>query len=498
MKTNNNHYLIILLTLVVSLGTSCKKNLDINDDPNKAPIEKATPYVLFPPAVLSTVGSIGSDGAVIGGIWSQYWTQSNASNQYKTIDAYNIQRTDYNNLYTQLFSGALQDYSLMLKLCDSLHDNNFGLMGTVMKAYSYQVLVDLYDQVPYQEAFGGLAQLQPKFDDGYSIYKWLLADIDKALAKDLTVPILDENLSRDMIFQGDMSKWVKFANTLKLKMYLRMVNAKPTEAADGVKAIINSGAPLLTDVDAVINNFKDQPGQDNPLYEANIRNLNTTTNIRASFTFLSWLKKNKDARIPKIFRAPGAARGVYNGINQGDFTSLSPVYNVAAIFRQSATDVAYLFSQAETLFMLAEAEERYFGGANAKSHYDAGVKAAFGQYSINITDSAYLKAGGAYEYPAAGTFPQKLEAIITQKWASFPGNHALEGFFEQNRTGYPKYSAVYSTEGSYIPGQLVYSRNGVTGVGKFPKRLVFPDVERSRNKNTPAEVPIYQKVWWAL
>lgn len=494
MKKYNYQY--ILLLLLVVLGSSCKKNLDINNDPNNPPLEKATPYVLFPPAVLSTISSIGTDGAVIGGIWAQYWTQSNASNQYKTIDAYNIQRADYNALYTQAFSGALEDYSVMLKLCDSLHDNNFGLMGTVMKAYTYQVLVDLYDQVPYQEAFGGLNQLQPKFDRGDSIYSWLLRDLDIALSKDLTVTILDENKAQDMIFKGDMDRWVKFANSLKLKMYLRMVNVSPALAREKIMALVDSDAKFLTDDMAGLSNFKDAPGQDNPLYEANIRSLNTTTNIRASYTMLSWLQQNKDPREKKIFRAPGAAGGVYYGINQGDFTSLLPTYNVSAIYRQTAVDTAYLLSRAEANFMLAEVEERYYGGANAKAYYDAGVTAAFEQYSLDATP--FLAAGGAYAYPTGGTFEQKLEAIIVQKWASFPGTHALEGFLEQNRTGYPKYSPVYSTDPGYIPGQLVYSRNGVTGAGKFPKRIVFPDVERSRNSNTPAEVPIYQKVWWAL
>jgi len=55
---------------------------------------------------------------------------------------------------------------------------------------------------------------------------------------------------------------------------------------------------------------------------------------------------------------------------------------------------------------------------------------------------------------------------------------------------------VYSTDLNYIPGQLVYSKNGVTS-GKFPKRLLWPDVERSRNTSTPTEVPLTTPVWWS-
>lgn len=82
-----------------------------------------------------------------------------------------------------------------------------------------------------------------------------------------------------------------------------------------------------------------------------------------------------------------------------------------------------------------------------------------------------------------------------QKWVSFAGLHSLEGFFEQERTGYSKTSALYSTDDKYIPGQLVYSKSGLIS-GLFPKRLVFSASSRNRNSNTPAEVPIATKVCW--
>ena len=76
-----------------------------------------------------------------------------------------------------------------------------------------------------------------------------------------------------------------------------------------------------------------------------------------------------------------------------------------------------------------------------------------------------------------------------------PKSHSLEAFFEHNRTGYPRYSAVYSNVAGYIPGQFVYPKNGVTN-GQFAKRLIFPDIERSKNPNTPPEEPVTKKVWW--
>ena len=112
---------------------------------------------------------------------------------------------------------------------------------------------------------------------------------------------------------------------------------------------------------------------------------------------------------------------------------------------------------------------------------------------------SFIKPGGAYEYPESTIMSENLEAIIVQKWVSFAyGVHFIEGWFERNRTGFPKTSPVYSSELSYVPGEFVISNNSVLGPGQFPKRLVYPDAERSTNPNTPAEVPITTPVWWGL
>jgi len=153
-------------------------------------------------------------------------------------------------------------------------------------------------------------------------------------------------------------------------------------------------------------------------------------------------------------------------------------------------------SAAESYFLQAEARERYFSGDGAKALYDNGVIAAFTDLGEN--GAPFIAAGGDYAYPS-GTTDQNIEAIITQKWASFAyGVHFIEGWFDRNRLTLPKSSPVYSTDPSYIPGQFVVSKNSVLPPGKYPKRFVFPDLEISTNPNTPAQVPITTPVWWGL
>lgn len=502
---------MILIALAAVTVSSCKKQFDINKDPDNPSLDQLTPKLVFPSAVASSAGRIGGDLAILGGIWAQFYTQNTTSNQYKNIDAFNMTKSDFGSTiisspWAELYSGALNDLSFTIKKASDAGDWTYVLLGTVIKAYTMQVLVDLYDQIPYSEAFQGINNLQPKFDDGYSVYKGLLAELDAALAKDFSASTNSspgaydllwpgtgatiEQQEADWVSNGNLQKWIRFANTLKLKMYLRMVYAKPAEAEAGIRAMYSANAEFLQE-NAWLNVFENAENKSNPLFEFNNRKLNTDANLKASVTFLSWLQTNGDPRIDNYFLFKTGSTNQYLGINQGDFLNPDPAFNNASKANISPTDPVDFISLAESHFLQAEALERFFGGAGAKAHYEDGVRESFARYGDN--PNALL--AGAYAYPSAGTFEQKLEAIITQKWASMPKSHSLEAFFERNRTGYPRTSLVYSTDPSYVPGRFVYPKNGVTN-GLFPKRLIFPDIERSKNPNTPPEEPVTKKVWW--
>ena len=234
-------------------------------------------------------------------------------------------------------------------------------MGTVMKAYTAEVLVDAYDAMPYTDALQGTANLEPKFDSGFAIYQALLTS-DSAVSLDFTAPSNSTpSAAQDPVFAGDPGSWVAFANTLELKMYLRMVNAQPTLAQAGITALINNGATFLTK-DAAFTTFTDNPGLENPFYEQNIRQQNTNSNLRASATFVSWLEANNDTnRLIAFFGS--SSPGV---VNQGDYHGGDPSYSLAAIFAQSSTDPVEYISTAESYFLQAEADVRFFGGANLR------------------------------------------------------------------------------------------------------------------------------------
>ena len=216
-----------LILLLLFIAGSCKKTLDINTDPNNPNLDQLSPKLVLPAAVSSAAARLGSDFAIIGGIWAGYYTQGTTSNQFKDIEDYNVSKTYGNTakgvVWVELYSDALNDFNFVISKAKEQEDWNYMLMGTVMKAYTMQVLVDLYDKIPYTEAFMGAANLQPHFDDGYTVYKGLLAELDTALGKNFSVSTNTAAGPADFIFPTateatwTIAPWIKFANTLKLK-----------------------------------------------------------------------------------------------------------------------------------------------------------------------------------------------------------------------------------------------------------------------------------------
>lgn len=462
------------------LFTACNSDLDINRDPDS--VSDVPLKSQMPAGIIGVIGAEGSYYALIGGFWSQYWTQSNSANQYKDIDGYIIGTGDYFAAWRNMYD-ALGDIRNVKRKALATSNWNYFLIATVMEVQASQVLTDFYGSVPYKEA-NNISILNPKYDTGEEIYDKMIQDLNLALSKNLSTSVGEAPGKDDLVFNGDLTKWTKFANTLKLKIYLRQIySSRSAIGIAGVQALLSSGVAFL-DVDAAITQFEDVANLSNPLYETDRRQLNVSTNLRKSTTLSSYLDINSDPRSAKYY-GPGVA------LNQGDFESQTPPASSVSVVILNATTPAYFMSKEESLFLQAEAQARY--GSNGETLYNAGVIENFKKYGLNA--SSFLT--GVYKYPTAGTLEQKIEAIITQKWISgFPGN-GFEAFFDKNRTGYPKTSLVKQTDPNYIPGQITYSIGGSTEGKKFPKRIVYPQEEKNTNTSAPALLKITEPVWWA-
>ncbi|MEI6695249.1 MAG: SusD/RagB family nutrient-binding outer membrane lipoprotein [Bacteroidota bacterium] len=499
LKYNKWMLLIMLFTFA-----SCEKDfMDVNHDPSRS--SESTVQLTFPAAVGSSAYVIGGYYQLLGGFWSQHWTQAIGAPQWREIDSYNLQTSDFDGRqWGEMYSGALNDYKYVRELAASKQNWSYYLMATAMQAYTYQVLVDLYDKIPFSEALQGASgNLTPKYDDGSVVYDGLIKMLNEALTHDYKTFKSATNPTAtavqpgtdDIIFAGDMDKWESFVNTLKLKIYLRQAYARPTVASAGIQAMYTANAPFLAE-DAKISIFASQQNKRNPAYETFIDRL--SGNVSMSQTIYSILDSVADPRLPLLIAKNAKSPAVYKCLVQGDYfnTTFPTGANISNLSTPVLTgvDPVYFFSKAESYFLQAEAIERYGVTGNAKTMYESGIDAAFAR--LGATGSAaFYAVGGKYEYPTAGVFEAKLERIIGQKWMAMVNNQGIEAFFEHNRTHYPRESAVPGTSAAYVKGQFTISVNSATG-SLYPKRLLFTESERRRNPNTPALESINKRVWW--
>jgi len=471
---------LVLTTLLIS---SCSTDLDINQDPDLLSPSQIPMENELPAAITGIGASAGSYFALIGGFWSQFWTQSAVANQYKYLDDYTLNPSQPINEggWASMYD-ALTDVRNVKANALATENWKYYLIATTLEVYASQILVDYYGAIPYSEA-NNTAILKPVFDAPEVVYDKMALDLAEALGKDLsTSPVAFAPGTTDFIFKGDMTKWTEFANTLMLKIHMRQSEVRPSVASAGIIGLIGSGVNFLSS-NAAIDVFVDENSRSNPLYESDRRQLNVATNLRASTTMGTFLKSNIDPRLAKFYDGDTFQ-------DQGYFDN--PSGTSVSVVELSATSPVYFISLAESKFLQAEADLKYMGGTNAKALYEAAVTAAFEQWGLGTDAAAMLT--GAYSFPT-GTDSDKLEAIMTQKWvASFPGN-GYESFVEHNRTGFPKVSTVKQTDAGYKPGQITYSIEGKTG-GLFPKRIEYPLTETIRNSNTPAVVKITEAVWY--
>ena len=502
-RDNNRIVKILSLVLGLTMIVGCTDEwLDVNTDPNNAP--EATAQLVFPAGVISGATLVGGQYNLLGGMWSQYWAQSNAANQYKGIDQYQIQETDFDRQWRELFAGCLSDLHFAINQARVEENISLEFMATISQIYFWQVAVDLYGAVPYFEAFKGLTDnnFSPKYDEESVIYDDLIFRINAIIEKKFN-ELTDDQKEVDFLFGGDTDKWVAFANTLKLKIYLRQMYVRPTVAEQGIRDLYTNGVTFLS-TDAAITQYTDDEFKDNPLYADNVRKLNVGTNLRVSSTIYRYFEGNDDLRLGAI-----VDEGT-QPIPQGGFnilsTQLSPTS--IAVFAQSPTDPVYLISELESYLLQAEAIAMGWGSGDDKALYEKAIKADFDrridfeeeEMNIDTVVSKLVGDGLAYDYPEGGTFEEKQEAIIMAKWAAMAGFQGLESFFERNRTGYPVESPVLSWENDahntvYVGGKFTYSLEGVTS-GVFPTRLLYPQAEQNLNTESPDQTKVTDPVWW--
>jgi hypothetical protein len=342
------------------------------------------------------------------------------------------------------------------------------------------------------------------YDSQKNAYYAFFADLDSSIA--VLTPLAQNNAPQtftnfDLVYGGSYSEWVKFANTLKLRLAIRISGVDPTKAqAEGESALANPIGLLANPTD----NFNVNIGTF--AHPINVMN-NSWGDCRFGAPLASYLTGYNDPRTAK-YAVPatdpavtGKVIGVRNGINidaKGRYEGYSqpvtfPNYSAA----NGAANFVQLMTAGEAWFLKSEAALRGWNGSgDAGTDYNNGINQSFAQYGLDATNylndatstcAQYIdpnavtagqndiKTGSPYlstitiKWDNSATFQQKLERIITQKYiAMFPDGQ--EAWSEFRRTLYPK----------LYPNTVNFS-NGTVSTAKFIRRINFALSERNTN-----------------
>lgn len=512
----------ISMALMLTTLTSCKDSgfLDINYNPNYP--STASAKYLVAAGEASTVSVMGLYASLTGDMWCQYTTQGNSANQYNTLCSYATTTATsvppVTTLWQNGYANALEDLKLAIADAEEKGEWNWWLMAKVLTAYNFMMLTDSYGDIPFTEALDP-AFANPKFDDSKTVvYPGIIALLDEAIAKEAEANASNAKspvANYDCFLGGDMSKWVAFAKSLKLKAYLKDYASNASQIA----SLLSAGG--LLEEDCAWKTWEDATNKSNPLYEYNIRQLNTTENIRACQTFFDYMLMNNDPRIVYIYEPTSDAKKTYPteaewlthlsecyealpyGAEKIPDTQVAPISKTSR-FRQRVDDPVYLMNAAECELMIAEAYARAGNAAQAKAYYEKAVEAGFKRWGLDATPFI----NGVYAFNES----DMLTSIGMMYWMTYAGANSYDGWLTINRLGIPALQPDIMVRANnsalergftpgYVPGSLVDATASTLNAGEYPKRLLYPTATTFYNSSAEAYVQQNgndqtKKLWW--
>ncbi len=540
-------YIKFLLVSLVAVSTSCNKFLDVNNVNPNAPID-VSPDLLLPAALSQTAitsVTFNSYGAWAGG----YQANAGGYGGFGSVLTYNYATSDNNGLWTSSY-GNINDYQTIINKTAATgpYKGYYGI-AKIMKAYVYLKLIDVYGDVPYTDAVQGVANLTPKYDKAEDIYRALFTELNDAITainlpndanttiKTTTSPnsskidIVDAlPASSDGNFSNGgfpTARWVAFANTLKLKMLVRIRNVSSMATTFATeRAKLQSSSFVTYDV-AVQPGYAAQTGKQNPAWDTYAYNGAGVAQQLTTVPTLYAVGFYDNHKIDDAQRGVNVTYKNYATANQlGITTSSVPTspngtnwyVGTAAGTSGDAIGILKGPTMAQPLMLAAEsyllqAEGALYGiiPGTTKTLFENGIKSSMrylylrkegnidANRNVDNAFTAYLAANTAnrlVNFDLATSENNRLEAIITQKWIAVNYIHSNEGWSDYRRTNYP----VNSTTNITAYNNFASTQSVSTRPDRLPVRVLYPASEYSLNAtNAPAGIsPFTSRIFYDL
>lgn len=508
------------LTLVAAflfLGTmvaGCDAGFSsINENPNEP--ESVEPSLLLPSITRTMVTRSVFDAFLKGNVLAQHSSKS-LRQRYEIYDPSVSSSETWDDFYD-----ALRDVDNLIALAEERGDDASKGAGLVLKAWGFSVLTDTYGDIPYSEAIGAKdGAYFPAFDTQSSIYLGADGEVAVRDGDNGLLGLLDQAntlLAGGGVLAGDIllgessgggfaSRWQKFANSLRLRLLMRISGVVDVSAE--MQAIVSDPVtyPVMenSDESAVLDFLGSGPNAW-PLLPLKTGDFDA---VFAGETLVNQLTNLNDPRLAAYARptTPGATPEVYigrengrNTVSQSEFSRLGyRYYNYPG--HPTANEIAngIIMTHAELQFILAEAAERGLITGDAEGYYNAGVASSMTYYDVAlpfgpISSLADYLAQDDVSLSAATSSADRLERIATQKWIALYF-HGLEPWFDFRRTG----AAFSTTRPSFIqPGADVVG--GMLMRFKYPgsaQSLNFQNYQTAISRLDGGSDNVYSRMWW--
>lgn len=438
-----------LLLVIILLCSSCMNDglESLNEDTKNPTV--ADPGGFFANATLEFANNLnGLPYRATGPGITRLWIQQFTSVTYLEGATY-IPEFSWAVLYRDVLNN-LNESAKILRDAESSYVGreqvlkNKLAMIEIMKVYAYSVLVESYGNIPYSEALDFNNAL-PKYDDGQTVYLDLLERLSMAINN------LDSNFggfdSSDLIYNGQTINWIKFGNSLKLRMGIRIMDVLPNI---GSEAISEASSLLIesNSENATFRYLSEYPNT-SPWYNFTIRQ--GLKYFVGTNTFIDKLNNLDDPR-RSVFFTPTTDE-IYEGAQYGVTQDYFSYSKQGEYFDQPELATIFI-DYAQVEFLLAEAAERGVTGiTNAEAHYNNAIKASLEYYNISseVADE-YLSHPSVNYSSAQGTWKEK---IGIQKWIAL-FNQGFEAWTEYRRLDYPKLTAPVEAESDIVPLRFLY------------------------------------------
>ncbi len=541
---------ILSLALLLGIvGESCKKeSFNINKNPNQATDSTITYNVILPAALNNTARWVARDWGFLQN-WLGYWSRSGSYAPNSTEETYAITTNFGPPIWTDIYDN-LYDYQTMQNFAKRANAGFYEGIARIMKAHGFQVLVDIYNNVPYFEALKGNAVITPKYNKGIDIYKDLFRQIDTAItlinaaSTSATGPnkfiATDDIMFGTPLFPGttiDQMKprWVKFGNTIKLRMLVHLMNGgifTPNATVAGIDIpgefakITTTGAGfLVTMLDAQVNpGYKsDKP---NPFYELYDHDANGDVTQNSAYfkanayatgdnTFQGYYNYNADPRVNRFYKAgANGLKGVKYGLPPITDNASANLAGIGDGVIRGAAQPQWIMTAAESYFLQAEAIHRGFLPGNARTTLNTGITQSFTSLGLSAAQAtAYINGNAGYadvDYNApaqagAGKAPGGLYTIISQKWFGLNAIAPYEVWTDYRRVNMSATVKhfVYGESVDYAPGPPISVSPGLPqSINQIPIRLLYVQNEYNYNAtNVGAEGsinPFTSNIFWDI